>query len=153
HRTGIILGAANAYHVRTFRDGGHSSQPHTTVGPGLIAANADSSLQRVVAREVSPRAMAVLTVGRVQAGTMASSIDDEASQEISARALDDNGALQFEEAIERIVRAEAAASGAGREPEVERFQGSGATFNDPASTNEVASAHHAYFGDEYVIHL
>lgn len=153
HRAGIILGAANAYRVRIFGEGGHASQPHTTVDPVLIAANVVSRLQGVVSREVSPSEMAVLTVGRVQAGTKANIIPDEAYLEISTRALNDNVALQLEEAIERIVRAEAAASGAGREPEVERFQGSGATFNDPASTNEVASAHHAYFGDEYVIHL
>ncbi len=153
HRAGIILGAANAYRVRIFGEGGHASQPHTTVDPVLIAANVVSRLQGVVSREVSPSEMAVLTVGRVQAGTKANIIPDEAYLEISTRALNDNVSLQLEEAIERIVRAEAAASGAGREPEVERFQGSGATFNDPASTNEVASAHHAYFGDEYVIHL
>ncbi len=153
HRAGIILGAANAYRIRIFGEGGHASQPHTTVDPVLIAANVVSRLQGVVSREISPSEMAVLTVGRIQAGTKANIIPDEAYLEISTRALNDNVVQQLEEAIERIVRAEAAASGAGREPEVERFQGSGATFNDPASTNEVASAHHAYFGDEYVIHL
>ncbi|GHD22798.1 hypothetical protein GCM10007147_17500 [Nocardiopsis kunsanensis] len=153
HRAGIILGAANSYRVRIFGEGGHASQPHTTVDPVLIAANVVSRLQGVVSREISPSEMAVLTVGRVQAGTKANIVPDEAYLEISTRALNDNVALQLETAVERIVRAEAAASGAGREPEVERFQSSGTTFNDPASTNEVASAHHAYFGDEYVIHL
>ena len=97
--------------------------------------------------------MAVLTVGRIQSGTKANIIPDEAYLEISTRALNDNVTEQLEQAIERIVRAEAAASGAGREPEVERFQGSGVTHNDPVSTSEVAAAHHAYFGDDYVIHL
>lgn len=153
HRAGIILGAANAYRVRVFGEGGHASQPHTTVDPVLIAANIVSRLQGVVSREISPSEMAVLTVGRIQAGTKANIIPDEAYLEISTRALNENVAEQLERAIERIVRAEAAASGAGREPEVERFQGSGVTHNDPASTADVAAAHLAYFGEEYVIHL
>lgn len=153
HRAGIILGAANAYRVRIYGEGGHASQPHTTVDPVLIAANIVSRLQGVVSREISPSEMAVLTVGRIQAGTKANIIPDEAYLEISTRALNENVTNQLERAIERIVRAEAAASGAGREPEVERFQGSGVTHNDPVSTSDVASSHLAYFGEEYVIHL
>ena len=153
HRAGIILGAADSYRVRVFGEGGHASQPHTTVDPVLIAANIVSRLQGVVSREISPSEMAVLTVGRIQAGTKANIIPDEAYLEISTRALNENVAEQLEKAIERIVRAEAAASGAGREPLVERFQGSGVTHNDPASTADVAAAHLAYFGEEYVIHL
>jgi amidohydrolase len=153
HRAGIILGAANAYRVRIFGEGGHASQPHTTVDPVVIAASIVTRLQGVVSREISPSEMAVLTVGKIQAGTKANIIPDEAYLEISTRALNENVSDQLEQAIERIVRAEAAASGATREPEVERFQGSGITHNDPVSTEDVASAHHAYFGGDYVIHL
>lgn len=153
HRAGIILGAASAYRVRIFGEGGHASQPHTTVDPVLIAANIVTRLQGVVSREISPSEMAVLTVGRIQAGTKANIIPDEAYLEISTRALNENVSDQLERAIERVVRAEAAASGASREPEVERFQSSGVTHNDPASTADVAAAHHAYFGGDYVIHL
>ncbi len=153
HRAGIILGSSSSYRVRIFGEGGHASQPHTTVDPVLIAANIVTRLQGVVSREISPSEMAVLTVGKLQAGTKANIIPDEAYLEINTRALNDNVADQLQQAIERVVRAEAAASGAGREPEVERFQGSGVTHNDPASTADVAAAHHAYFGPDYVIHL
>lgn len=153
HRAGIILGASNSYRVRVFGEGGHASQPHTTIDPVLIVANIVSRLQNVVAREISPSEMAVLTVGRIQAGTKANIIPDDAYLEINTRALNENVAAHLEQAIERVVRAEAAASGANREPEIEHFQGSGITHNDPTATTEVAAVHHAYFGDEYVIHL
>jgi hippurate hydrolase len=153
HRAGVILGAAASYRVRIFGEGGHASQPHTTIDPVLVAAHIVTRLQGVVAREISPSEMAVLTVGRIQAGTKANIIPDEAYLEINTRALNDNIAHRLEAAIERIVRAEAAASGATREPEIERFEGAGITVNDPTSTAEVAAAHHAYFGDDYVIHL
>ncbi|MFD6951139.1 peptidase M20 [Nocardiopsis sp. TSRI0078] len=153
HRAGVILGASSSYRVRVYGEGGHASQPNTTVDPVLIAANIVTRLQGVVSREVSPSEMAVLTVGRIQAGTKANIIPDEAYLEINTRALNDNVSAQLEAAIERIVRAEAAASGATREPDVERFQDAGVTFNDAQSTADVAAAHHAYFGDDYVIHL
>ena len=153
HRAGVILGAADSYRVRIYGEGGHASQPHTTIDPVLVAAHIVTRLQGVVSREISPSEMAVLTVGRIQAGTKANIIPDEAYLEVNTRALNDNVARQLEAAIERIVRAEAAASGATREPEVERFEGAGITVNDPTSTAEVAAAHHAYFGDDYVIHL
>ncbi|PDP84827.1 peptidase M20 [Glycomyces fuscus] len=153
HRAGVILGASNSYRVRVYGEGGHASQPNTTVDPVLIAASIVTRLQGVVSREVSPSEMAVLTVGRIQAGTKANIIPDEAYLEINTRALNDNVSAQLEAAIERIVRAEAAASGAAREPEIERFQGAGVTRNDAQSTADVSAAHHAYFGDEYVIHL
>ncbi len=153
HRAGIILGASSSYRVRVYGEGGHASQPNTTVDPVLIAANIVTRLQGVVSREVSPSEMAVLTVGRIQAGTKANIIPDEAYLEINTRALNDNVSAQLEAAIERVVRAEAAASGATREPDVERFQDAGVTLNDAQSTADVAAAHHAYFGDDYVIHL
>ncbi|MDT0327740.1 amidohydrolase [Nocardiopsis lambiniae] len=153
HRAGVILGSSASYRIRVHGEGGHASQPHTTVDPVLIAANIVTRLQGVVSREISPSEMAVLTVGRIQAGTKANIIPEEAYLEINTRALNEVVAARLETAIERIVRAEAAASGAVREPEVERFQGAGVTRNDPDTVNAVAAAHRAYFGDTYVIHL
>ncbi|MFW6641681.1 amidohydrolase [Nocardiopsis algeriensis] len=153
HRAGIILGSSHSYRVRIHGEGGHASQPNATVDPVLIAANIVTRLQGVVSREISPSEMAVLTVGRIQAGTTANIIPDEAYLEINTRALNDNVAAQLEAAIERIVNAEAAASGAIRPPSVERFQSAGVTRNDPDGTADVAAAHHAYFGEDYVIHL
>ena len=153
HRAGVILGSSSSYRIRVYGEGGHASQPHTAVDPVLIAAHIVTRLQDVVAREVSPSEMAVLTVGRIQAGTKANIIPDEAYLEVSTRALNDAVAARLEQAIERIARAEAAASGAVREPEVERFQEAGATRNDPEAVSAVAAAHRAYFGDQYVIHL
>ncbi|MFI6577175.1 amidohydrolase [Nocardiopsis sp. NPDC050513] len=153
HRAGVIMGAARSYRVRVHGEGGHASAPHTTVDPVLIAANIVTRLQGVVAREVSPGETAVITVGRIQAGTKANVIPDEAYLEINTRALNEGVIAQLEAAIGRIVRAEAAASGATREPEVEPFQAVGVTRNDAASTESVSAAHLAYFGEDYVIHL
>ncbi|MFC4562137.1 amidohydrolase [Nocardiopsis mangrovi] len=153
HRAGVILGAAVSYRVRIFGDGGHASRPHLTVDPVVIAANIVTRLQTVVAREVSPSEMAVVTVGVIRAGTKANIIPDEAHLEINTRAVNEAVAERLRDAVERIVRAEAAASGAEREPEIEVDQQAGVTRNEPEATRQVAAAHRAYFGDGYVIEL
>ncbi|WP_028646845.1 amidohydrolase [Nocardiopsis sp. CNT312] len=153
HRSGVVMGATRSYRVRVFGEGGHAAMPHTAIDPVLIAAHIVTRLQGVVAREISPGEMAVLTVGRIRAGARANVIPDEAYLEINTRAINEGVIAQLEEALGRMVRAEAAASGATREPVVEAFRGVGITRNDPESTEAVSAAHLAYFGEDYVIHL
>ncbi|MFC7327616.1 amidohydrolase [Marinactinospora rubrisoli] len=153
HRAGVILGAGSTLQVRVFGTGGHGSRPHTTVDPVVIAANIVNRLQTVVSREVDPKEMAVVTVGVLRAGTKANVIPDEAYLEVNTRSLNERVGRQLHSAIERIVRAEAAASGAPREPEITLAQETGVTANDPAQTSALAAAHRAYFGDAYVVDL
>ncbi|WP_114400714.1 amidohydrolase [Marinitenerispora sediminis] len=151
HRAGVILGAGTTLQVRIHGTGGHASRPHTAVDPVVIAANIVNRLQTIVSREVDPGEMAVVTVGVLRAGTKANIIPDEAYLEVNTRALNERVGRQLQTAVERIVRAEAAASGAPREPEITLAQQAGVTDNDPAETAALAAAHRAYFGDAYVV--
>ncbi|MBB6170250.1 hippurate hydrolase [Nocardiopsis mwathae] len=153
HRAGVLLAASEAMSVRVFGSGGHASRPDATVDPVVIAANIITRLQTVVSREISPSEMAVVTVGMVRAGTKANIIPDEAYLEINTRALNELVAGRLRSAIDRIVRAEAAASGAPRDPEITVLQQAGVTANDPDHTRDVSAAHRAYFGEGYVIDL
>ncbi|RNL84652.1 amidohydrolase [Halostreptopolyspora alba] len=153
HRAGVILGATSTLKVRVFGSGGNASQPHLTVDPVVIASSIVARVQTVVGREISPSEMAVVTVGVLRAGTRANVIPDEAYLEINARALNETVARRLHGAIERIVRAEASAAGAPREPEIEVVEEAGVTSNDPEATRQLAQAHRAYFGDAYVIDL
>ncbi|GAB3451805.1 hypothetical protein GCM10027570_29160 [Streptomonospora sediminis] len=153
HRAGTIMAASTNLQVRVFGSGGHASRPENTVDPVLIAANIVTRLQTIVAREISPSEMAVVTVGVLRAGTKHNVIPEEAYLEIDTRALNPAVAERLHSAIDRIVRAEAAASGAQREPEITAARETGVTANEPAATAEVVSAHRAYFGDDYIIEL
>ncbi len=153
HRAGVILAAGATLGVRVFGVGGHASQPHTTVDPVVIAANIVTRLQTVVAREVDPSEVAVVTVGVLRAGTKANIIPEDAYLEVNTRALNEVVADRVHTAIERIVRAEAAAAGAPREPEITVLQEAGVTRNAAEAVHDVAAAHRAYFGDGYVVDL
>ncbi|HEX8869239.1 MAG TPA: amidohydrolase, partial [Lentzea sp.] len=69
HGSGPLMAASDTARVTLFGRGGHGSAPETTVDPVLMAAHVVVRLQGIVAREVAPSERAVVTVGRIQAGT------------------------------------------------------------------------------------
>ncbi|MEK8173151.1 M20/M25/M40 family metallo-hydrolase [Streptomyces sp. M19] len=90
---------------------------------------------------------AVLTVGGIQAGSGPNIIPDRAVLQLNVRTYDTAVRRQVLAAVERIVRAEATASGAPAEPEFEHLTSFPPTVNDPAATETVARAFAARFGD------
>jgi amidohydrolase len=115
---GPAFAAADELRIVLHGQGGHGSRPETTVDPILMAAATVLRLQGVVSREVAAGEAAVLTVGALQAGTRSNIIPDTAELLLSLRSFDPKIRDRALMAIERIVRAEAAASGAPREPEI-----------------------------------
>ncbi|MEZ5140159.1 MAG: amidohydrolase [Acidimicrobiales bacterium] len=113
--------------------GGHGSQPQTTVDPVVMAASTVMKLQTVVARETSPSDFAVVTVGKLTAGTKANIIPDEANLEVTIRSYRDEVRQQVLASIDRIVRGEAAAAGAPKPPDVLHVEAVDAVHNDPAA--------------------
>lgn len=51
--------------IRIIGQGGHGASPHETVDPVLASASFITALQSIVARNVDPLEMAVLTVGSI----------------------------------------------------------------------------------------
>jgi hippurate hydrolase len=101
-----------------FGKGGHGSRPETTIDPVVLAAATVMRLQAVVSREVAGTDAAVVTVGAIRAGTKENIVPDEAELLISVRTFEPSVRGSVLGAVERIIRAEAAASGATREPEI-----------------------------------
>jgi hippurate hydrolase len=121
--------------------------PQAAVDPVVLAAMIVVRLQAVVAREVAPGDTAVLTVGSIQAGTKSNVIPDHAVLQLNVRTYDQGTRAAVLSAIDRIVRAECAASGSPREPELELFDRYPLTDNDVEVTGRVAAAFTAFFGD------
>src|SRR6202012_3676420 len=69
HASGPVMAAADSVQVILYGRGGHGSRPESTVDPVLMAAHIVTRLQGIVARNVPPGEPAVVTVGRLQAGT------------------------------------------------------------------------------------
>jgi hippurate hydrolase len=80
-------------------------------------------------------------------------IPDEALLKLNVRTFDEGVRTHVLDAIERIVEAEAAASGAPRPPEITNTEHYPLTVNDPDRTARVAAALRAHFGDHRVHRL
>lgn len=132
-RPGPAFAAADSLRVVLYGRGGHASRPETSVDPVLMAAATVQRLQGIVSREVPAGETAVVTVGSIRAGSRENIIPDDAELLLSIRTFDEAVRTEVIAAVERIVRAEAAASGAPREPLVETIESFPAVVNDPAA--------------------
>jgi amidohydrolase len=150
-RPGVAMAGADSLTVRIHGIGGHGSRPETTVDPVYLAASTTVRLQGIVARELAATDAAVVTVGQLHAGTKHNIIPSEATLGLSVRSFDETVRTKVLASIERIARAEAAASGAPREPEFEYEERFPVTVNDPAAAERTAVALLAALGDGRVI--
>jgi len=139
YHPGPILSNSDAVTVHIFGKGGHGARPETTVDPVVIAARTVLSLQTIVSRETSPFDFAVITVGAIHGGTKRNIIPDEVRLDLSVRSLTDPVRKHLHAAIDRVVKAEAAAAAAPREPLIERGEPTNALVNDSALTTRISS--------------
>ncbi|RYY58849.1 MAG: amidohydrolase, partial [Comamonadaceae bacterium] len=101
-RVGPIMASANRFEIRVRGRGGHAAQPHTTVDPIPVACAIVGQLQALVSRGVDPLDSAVLTVGKIESGTVENIIPDEAFIYGTCRTLGAATLRQLVEGIERV---------------------------------------------------
>lgn len=145
-RPGPFFAAADALRVVLHGSGGHGSRPETTVDPVVMAAATVLRLQTIVSRETAGTDAAVVTVGASRAGTKENIIPDRAELLISVRSFDPQVRQRTLAAIDRIVRAEANASAAPRDPEIVLFDSFPALVNDHAGVARTRPALEAVVG-------
>jgi amidohydrolase len=148
--SGVYSTAADSLRVTIYGKGGHGSAPHTTIDPIVIAARTIMALQTITSREVKPGEMAVVTVGYIRAGTKNNIIPNDAEMGITVRTYNPQVRRQVLAAIERIVKGEAMAGGATREPTIEHFESTGPVYNDPALVDRVRPVLEAALGKQNV---
>ncbi|MGH8117298.1 MAG: M20 family metallopeptidase [Rhodanobacteraceae bacterium] len=149
-RTGAITSAADSFQIRLFGRGAHGSMPQASIDPVVMAAAVVLRLQTIVSREVAAAESAVVTVGALQAGTKENVIPDEAIIKLNVRTFDEGVRTRVLAAIERIVNAEAEASGAPRKPEITPLDRYPLAVNDAVANKRVAEAFRQYFSPERV---
>ncbi|WP_433036073.1 amidohydrolase [Actinomycetospora sp. CA-053990] len=145
-RDGVFMAAADSLRVTVHGRGGHGSTPHATVDPVVIAAAIVLRLQTIVAREVAPADSVVVTVGSLHAGSKENIIPDRAELKINIRTFDPDVRARVLAAVDRIVRAEAAAAGAPAEPDIEPLTDFPLLVNDVDATERVRAAFESAFG-------
>ncbi|HEY6785209.1 MAG TPA: M20/M25/M40 family metallo-hydrolase, partial [Gemmatimonadales bacterium] len=150
-RAGVITSAGDSLQVKLFGRGAHGSMPQASIDPVVMAAATVMRLQGIVSRELAATEAAVVTVGSLQAGTKENVIPDEAIIKLNVRTFDEGVRKRVLAAIERIVKAEAAASGAPRPPEITPIDRYPFVVNDPEATTRVVAAFRDHFSAERVM--
>jgi amidohydrolase len=103
-RDGAFFASADLFTVEIRGKGGHGGMPEGAVDPVVGAAQLVGLLQTIVSREIPPKHPAVVTVGRISAGTASSVIPENAELVGTVRCLNTDIRRSMPERIERIVR-------------------------------------------------
>ena len=144
-RPGAVTSAGDSLQIRMFGRGAHGSMPQASIDPVVMAASTVLRLQTIVSREIAATEAAVVTIGALQAGTKENVIPDEAILKLNVRTFDEGVRKRVLAAIERIVNAEAEASGAPRKPEITPLDRYPLVMNDPAAVKRVGDAFRRHF--------
>ena len=139
-RPGPSFAASDSLKITIFGHGGHGSRPETTVDPIVLAASVVLRLQTIVSREIAATDTAVVTIGSIRSGEVSNIIPDSAELQLSIRTFEPAVRTKVLDAIERIVRGEAATAGASREPAIETLHSFPAVVNDADAITRITAA-------------
>jgi hippurate hydrolase len=130
--SGPFMAASDTARITIHGRGGHAARPHQAVDPILIAGSLVVALQSVVARNVDPRQMAIVTIGALHAGSAPNVIPDVATMALSIRSFDAEVRHLLEQRIRALVTAHV--QGYGGEVTIDYERGYPVVVNSPAET-------------------
>ncbi len=106
-REGATMASSENITITLQGQGGHGAMPHVAIDPVVAGAAIVMGLQTIVARNVPPLHMAVITVGAFQAGEANNVIPQTATLKLSVRSLDRAVRLLLNRRIRELVEAQA----------------------------------------------
>ena len=147
-RPGTTFASADRLILRIHGKGGHAAMPEMAVDPIIVAAHITMALQTLVSRETSPFSPAVVTIGKIEAGTAFNIISEMAEMEGTMRAYSKEHRAKLVRRITEISQGVASAMNA--ECEVDIFDSCLPCVNDPVMTKVVHQAAEATVGADAV---
>jgi amidohydrolase len=147
-RSGTTFASADKLIFRVRGKGGHAAMPETTVDPIVVAAHITTALQTLISRETSPFDTAVITIGKIEAGSAFNIIPETAEMQGTMRAYSAESRARLLRRIPELAQGIAQAMNATCEVDV--VDGCPPCINDPAMTELVQQAARASVGDDAV---
>jgi amidohydrolase len=130
------MAGAEIFFVKIKGVGGHGAAPHNTVDPVVAAAQIITALQTIPSRNVNPLDSAVVTVGKLTAGTAFNIIPQEAYLEGTVRTFKPEVTEMVNQRLTEIVEHTARAMGC--EAEIELIKVTYPVINDPQLTSLIS---------------
>lgn len=110
---GALMAAVDEFELVIHGVGGHGAMPQQTVDAIVTAAQVITALQTIVSRNVSPLDSAVVTVGKINAGTAFNVIAETATIRGTVRTFSKETHAKIPEMVERVIRGVCESMGAG----------------------------------------
>ncbi|MEB3212159.1 MAG: M20 family metallopeptidase [Leptolyngbyaceae bacterium] len=136
-RSGALMAAVELFDCVIQGRGGHGAIPHQTVDAILVGAQAVTTLQTIVARNVDPIKSGVVTVGTFHAGHAHNVIADSVELSGTVRYFDPTFDGFFRKRVEEIIAGVCQSQGATYK--LDYWQLYPATINDPGMADLVRS--------------
>jgi len=149
-RPGPLMSACDSWTVRIYGKGGHGAMPQDAIDPTLAATTFVNLLQTIVSRELDPKEVVVVSVGKFLTGSAFNIIPD--SVEITGTVRTFNPEIQnsMPQMIRRIADGVCAALRCRAELEYTRFVPP--TINDENLTERFIETARAAIGEDRVLH-
>ena len=147
--TGALMAAVDEFELTVQGIGGHGAMPQQTVDAIVTAAQIVTALQTVVSRNVSPLDSAVVTIGKLNAGTGFNIIAQSATLRGTVRTFNRETHAKIPEMVERVIRGVCESMGASYK--LEYIRQSSPLVNDSEMCALVAECAADVVGGENVI--
>jgi len=151
YRSGYLMANADTFTINIQGKGGHGASPQETVDAVIIAANVIINLQQIVSRRVDPLSQAVLSVGKIEAGSAHNIIADSALIKGTVRTYETSVQDMIIRDIERIVKG--CCESAGATYTIDYEKGYPAVNNDPAETARAVASLSKIVSKENIIEM
>ncbi len=121
YRRGSVMASSDNFSITVSGVGGHGAMPWRSKDPIVTAAQIVTNLQSVVSRQVDlSQGAAVVTVGQFNGGNRSNIIPESATMTGTIRTLNESSRTQVQEAVIRMAKGTAEASGLTAEAKVNR---------------------------------
>ena len=150
-RGGPVMASADTMTIRVVGRGGHASEPHRALDPIPVACEIVQALQTMITRSIDVFDPAVVTVGRITAGTTNNVIPEVAEIEGTIRATSERTRSKVHDGIRRVADGVAAAHGC--DCQIEIVHGYPVTSNDDEFAEFSLDLGRAVAGDDHVVRL
>jgi amidohydrolase len=150
-RGGAVMASADRFVIKLTGKGGHASEPYRTVDPIPVACEIVQAIQSMVTRRIDVFDPAVVTVGRIVAGTTNNIIPETAEIEGTIRAVSERTRGQVHEGLRRV--AEGVASAHGTEVDIDVIAGYPVTSNADEFAEFTIDVATELIGGDHVVRL
>ena len=150
-REGPIMARPDEFEIEITGKGGHAASPHLTVDPIVVMAEIITRFQSIVSRSVNPTESAVVTVGKIKAGSTYNVIPEKAEMIGTVRTFSKETAFLVSGRMEKILQGAAAAYGITYSFDFN--EGYPAVINDETCTQKLSTAAEKILGSGSVIQM